>query len=96
MGKIIPGRFKAVDIQIMIHGQGEPGPLPGMRTHIKDDGAARQKMPHNAEFAVGHHVAVAVAVMLFDVALAEVVEMSVIRQYSKQKVFHAESSRLGY
>ena len=36
-------------------------------------------MPHDAEFAVGHHVAVAVPVVLFDVALAEVVEVSVIR-----------------
>ena len=45
-------------------------------------------MPHDAELAVGHHVAVAITVVLFDVALAEIVEMSVMRQYSKQKVFH--------
>jgi hypothetical protein len=50
-------------------------------------------LPHDAKFAVGRDITVAIPVVLFDIALAEIVEVSVIRQQLQQKVFHEESSR---
>jgi hypothetical protein len=74
--------------QVRIDRQGEIRPLSRVCTYVEHHGTPRQEMFDDAEFAVGHHVAVTVSVVPFHVTFAKAVQVPVSRQYLEEEIFH--------
>jgi hypothetical protein len=82
--EIVSTWLEAMNGQVRMDGERALCPLSLVCTHVKDDGTVRQEVSHEPVFAVGHHVAVAVAVVLFHIVFAEIIEMYIAWEDSKE------------